>query len=177
MEYEKFVTELTKYIKSYGLWDSAVSFSKVNDYEIRMECSGRLIDLFTFGLYGTHLQDLSFDLRYYYVTDDDKLMEDFETLLDDLKRSPQFFDDVPDELDFDSADEYMEYRDEYIEQMRMDYINEKDGIVEIFEEPRNEIIEIAAKYKLNCKYDCGELIFRRNDVFLCRGGVPYVRYK
>lgn len=154
-------TDNNYYAANY--YKSNREYDELVPYEIRLEFNSGMVDLYEFGMYGVELRDLSLDKQLMVVKCHPELMEGFEDDADYMAANPDEYPDFPKSWEFDSADEFMGFRDIYIDELRREYIKELDKSVTMDNDAEAEICEIIIDAGMHY-FEAGTVMYIGKDV-------------
>lgn len=137
---EQISTEPRCFIANY--YDSNRNHDELVSYDIRLEFNTELVNLYGCGFYDVSLNRIAYEKRLEIIERHPELMEEYNDDVESMIENPDWYPEIPSILEFDSADEFMEFRDNYFDELRIKYIKELDKNVTMENNAEAEICEI-----------------------------------
>lgn len=163
VSHEQISSEPKCFVANY--YNSNRSHDELVPYDIRIEFNAELVDLYGCGFYEVNLNRIAYEKRLEIIERHPELMEEYNADVESMIENPDWYPEIPSVLEFDSADEFIEFRDNYFDEMRIVYIKELDKSVTMDNSAEAEICEIILDADMHYFVNGGEM-FIGEDIAL-----------
>lgn len=163
--YEGFIMKdmLNKIIKTIEDWgtmgDTTITVDEKTN-TITIVAGTSLHEVFEYGLSVVSFCELSEDLKEIYFRENESVKEAYENELGDFDEFPEQYG-CPSELEFDSVDEYREFKANFKDELEKEFKATCDVKVEIANEVEAKIYDIAFDYGYEVSFEDGIIVIHR----------------